>query len=339
MSDSAPTSPDPRTHAQTGIPGLDVLRHLAPGAVVTLGNFDGVHLGHRSLLAQARVAADNSGPGERVVAVTFDPHPAAILKPESAPLRLTPLELRKRLLLSAGADEVLVLPPTPEVLTIEAEDFFAILRDQARVSHLVEGDNFCFGRNRRGTIQRLAEWTSQANIGLTVVPPVEVALMDCTIVPVSSSLIRFLAASGRVRDAGVCLGAPLRLVGKVVEGFKRGRTLGFPTANLDCTGNVVPGDGVYAARITLAGQTYPVALNVGPLPTFSTTARQIEAHIAGFSGDLYGQTLEIEVLDFIRDQRKFPGIDALKSQLTLDVHLSTRLSARNDLHRPLAATV
>jgi len=311
--------------------GLDALRALAPGAVLTLGNFDGVHLGHRALLNRARAVA-HSAP---VIAATFDPHPAAILKPEAAPLRLTPFGLRRRLLLAAGADDVLVLPPTPEVLTIEAEDFFAILRDDAKVSHLVEGDNFCFGRNRRGTIARLADWTAAAHIGLSIVPPVEVPLLDCTIVPVSSSLIRFLAAAGRVRDAGICLGASLRLVGKVVEGFKRGRTIGFPTANLDCTGNVVPGDGVYAARVTLGGRTYPVAVNVGPLPTFSATARQIEAHISGFSGDLYGQTLELELLDFIRDQRKFPGLEALKAQLTLDVHLSSRLSARTDLHHPL----
>lgn len=330
--------------------GLRALRNLAPGSVVTIGNFDGVHRGHRELIARARLQADRlsasrgaaaggqgvTGRPAKVAAVTFDPPPSAVLRPESAPPRLTPLSVKARLLLEAGADEVVVLPPERELLEIEAEDFFAILRDDARVAHLVEGDNFCFGRNRRGTIERLTEWTSQAEIGLTVVSPVEVCLLDMSLVAVSSSLVRHLASAGRVRDAGICLGGPLRLVGKVVEGFRRGRTIGFPTANLDCAGHVVPADGVYAARVTLREQTYPVALNVGPLPTFSATLRQIEAHIIGFSGDLYGQTLEVEVLDYLRDQRKFPSIDALKRQLSRDVAQAQDRANDADLLRPIA---
>lgn len=311
--------------------GLDSLRKLAPGAVVTIGNFDGVHLGHRALVAEARQRA---GAGGRVVAVTFDPHPAVVIRPESAPPRLTPVEIKVRLLKEAGADEVIVVPPTRDVLEIEAEDFFSILKDEAHIAHLVEGDNFCFGKGRRGNIARLAEWMTGTAMGMTIIRPVEVALVDLTVVQVSSSLIRFLAACGRVRDAGICLGSPLRLVGKVVEGFKRGRTIGFPTANLDCEGNVVPADGVYAGRVTLAGTTYPTAINVGPLPTFSATARQIEVHIIGFSGDLYGQTLEVELVDFVRDTRKFPGIEALKAQLTRDIAFSRERAAQN-LHVPL----
>jgi riboflavin kinase/FMN adenylyltransferase len=293
--------------------------------VLTIGNFDGVHRGHRELISLARREADRltaAGVRSRVAAVTFDPPPSAVLRPESAPPRLTPLAVKARLLLEAGADEVVVLPPERELLELEAEAFFSLLRDEARVAHLVEGDNFCFGRGRRGTIDRLAEWTRSASMGLTVVSPVEVALLDMTVVGVSSSLIRQLAAWGRVRDAGICLGGPLRLVGKVVQGFRRGRTIGFPTANLDCTGHVVPGDGVYAGRTTIEKVSYPVALNVGPMPTFSETLRQIEAHLIGFTGDLYGQTIEIEVLDFLRDQRKFPDLDALKRQLEHDVALA-----------------
>lgn len=311
--------------------GIDQLRDLAPGAVLTIGNFDGVHLGHRELIRQARTVAGN----HRVVTVTFDPHPATVLKPEAAPLRLTPQHVKTRLLKEAGADDVIVIPPIRQVLEMEAEDFFAILRDQARIAHLVEGENFCFGKGRRGTVSRLTEWTKDTPMGLTVLKPVEVALVDMNLVQVSSSLIRTLAAWGRVRDAGICLGSPLRLVGKVVEGFKRGRTLGFPTANLDCTGNVVPADGVYAGRITLGGTNYPVALNIGPLPTFSDKARQIEAHIIGFSGDLYGQTLEFELADFLRDTRKFPSLDALKSQLHLDIENAKERAAK-PLHHPIA---
>lgn len=323
--------------------GLDALRAVAPGSVMTIGNFDGVHLGHRALLARARQLARTGGGGALggggggggVVAVTFDPHPAAVLRPEAAPLRLTPIGVRTRLLKEAGADAVVVLPPTPEVLQIEAEDFFAILRDGARVSHLVEGDNFCFGRGRRGTIQRLAEWTRGAGMGLSVVPPVEVALCDMSVVGVSSSLVRFLAAAGRVRDAAICLGGPLRVVGTVVGGDRRGRTIGFPTANLDTAGNVVPADGVYAGRATVDGTTYPVALHVGPLPTFGVTAQKVEAHLAGFSGDLYGRELEVEVTGGLRDPRKFGSIEALKGQLTKDVARAVELAGA-DPSRPIA---
>lgn len=304
---------------------------------MTIGNFDGVHRGHRALVARARAEADGRGGGARVVAVTFDPSPAAVLRPGSEPLRLTPLDLKIRLLKESGADEVVVLPPDRELLEIEAEDFFAILRDDARVGHLVEGDNFCFGKGRRGTVDRLREWGGAAGIGVTVVTPVEVCLLDMRVVPVSSSLIRWLIGVGRVRDAGICLGGPVRLVGTVVEGFKRGRTIGFPTANLDCTGNVVPADGVYAAAIVIGSQRYPVALNVGPMPTFSETARQIEAHIVGFSGDLYGQTLEVEVLDFLRDARKFSGLEALKEQLNRDVGRAKDIGGRAKLLEPLGA--
>ncbi len=318
--------------------GLDALRSLAaraPGAAVTIGNFDGVHRGHRALVAAAR----ERGAGRPVVAVTFDPPPPRVHKPEAAPLRLTPRDVKVRLLHQAGADEVLVLPPTPELLHMEAEAFFAVLRDDARVAHLVEGDGFCFGKGRRGTVGLLREWTRGTAMDLTVVPPVRVALLDATSVPVSSSLIRFLAAVGRVRDAGICLGSPLGLVGTVVEGFRRGRTIGFPTANLDCDGNVVPGDGVYAGRITLDGNAFPVALNVGPLPTFSSTARQIEAHIVGYSGDLYGRTLEVEVLDFVREARRFSGLDALKSQLARDVEIARSVADRVSTESPFSVSV
>lgn len=304
--------------------GLEALRSLAtraPGAALTIGNFDGVHLGHRALVAEARRQAR----GRPVIAVTFDPHPATLLKPEAAPLRLTTKGTKLRLLREAGADDVLVLPPTPDLLQMEPEAFFALLKDEARVGRLVEGVDFCFGKGRRGSIALLEQWTQGTPLGLTVVAPVRVPLLDATVVPVSSSLVRFLVATGRVRDAGICLGSYFRLSGPVVKGFQRGRTIGFPTANLDCTGNVVPADGVYAGQVTLSGTVYPAAVNVGPIPTFSDVVRQIEAHVVGFSGDLYGQHLEVELLDFLRDPRKFAGVDALKAQIARDVATTVSL--------------
>ena len=311
---------------------VDQLRNLPAGSVVTLGNFDGVHLGHQALLSHARDEARRRG--TRVIAVTFERHPLAVLKPEAAPLRLTPPDLRRELLTACGADEVVVLQPTPELLSLEAEDFFALLSREARVGHLVEGESFCFGRQRRGTIGRLREWTAATGMGLTVVPSVHVGLLDRTEVPVSSSLIRTLAQLGRVRDAGICLGRPLVLVGRVVQGFRRGRTLGFPTANLDCVGHVVPADGVYAGRCTLGATTYPAAIHIGPLPTFGSQPRQIEVHLIGFDGDLYGQVLQMEVLDFLRDGRKFASVEMLRARLAVDVRQAEAVSRFTHLFQP-----
>jgi riboflavin kinase/FMN adenylyltransferase len=216
-------------------------------------------------------------------------------------------------------DEYVVLPPTPDVLNLTAEQFWQILRDEARPAHLVEGESFNFGKGRGGSIDRLREWTAGSPVRLHVVPPVTVPLLDLQIVPVSSSLVRWLVAHGRARDAAICLGRPYELVGPVVKGHQRGKAIGMPTANVDCQDQLVPADGVYAGRCDVGGRAYPAALSVGTMPTFGPNARQVEAHLVGFDGDLYGQTLRVEVLDWLREQRKFKGIDALKAQLAQDI--------------------
>jgi riboflavin kinase/FMN adenylyltransferase len=227
----------------------------------------------------------------------------------------------------AGVDELVILPPVSEVLNLSAEEFWAILRDQVRVGHLVEGHTFSFGRGRAGTIERLRQWATDGNVRLDVVEGVEVALLDLSVVQVSSSLIRWLLSGGRVREAAICLGRPYVLEGPVVEGFRRGRTLGFPTANLRCGGQLVPADGVYAARCEVDGRTWSVALSIGTLPTFGDEMRQVEGHLIGFDGDLYGRTLRVELLDWIRDQRRYPRIDALVAQMKRDVTAATRCAS------------
>jgi riboflavin kinase/FMN adenylyltransferase len=157
------------------------------------------------------------------------------------------------------------------------------------------------------------------------------------VAPVSSSLVRFLVACGRVREAAICLGRPYALEGPVVKGFQRGRTIGVPTANLDCRDQLVPADGVYAARCAVGGTTYPVALSVGTMPTFAgENPRQVEAFLLGFSGDLYGHVLQVEVLDWVREQWKLPSIDALKRQIAKDVEEVRRVVAEVDPTRPIA---
>jgi riboflavin kinase / FMN adenylyltransferase len=302
--------------------GIDGLRRLAPGGVISVGNFDGLHRGHAEILRRARELRDgarDSG-GAKLAVVTFEPHPLTVLRPEAAPPRLSSATFKRELIEAAGADVLVVLPPSHEVLDLAAEDFWAILRDVVRPAHMVEGESFNFGKGRRGTVPRLREWAAASPVELHIVPPLAVPLLDMQLVPVSSSLIRWLLSQGRVRDAGICLARTYVLEGTVVEGFRRGRTIGVPTANLACGHQLVPADGVYAGRCTVAGRTYPVALSIGTMPTFEgRNPRQVEAHLMGFDGDLYGQTIRVEIADWVREQRKFNGLDALKAQMARDL--------------------
>ena len=285
---------------------------------MSIGNFDGIHLGHRRLLEMADAMRARS-PSGRVASVTFEPHPLTVLKPELAPPRLTPPHTKQALLEQAGVDDYVILPPAPAVLNLSAEDFWAILRDEARPAHLIEGNNFTFGKGRCGTIDRLREWSAAGNITLDIVDPVEAVLLDLSVVPVSSSLIRWLVAYGRVRDAAICLGRPYALHGEVIRGFGRGRQLGVPTANLHCDDQLIPADGVYAGRCTIDGRAYAAAVSIGSLPTFEERKFQVEAHLVGYDGDLYGRAIDVELIDWVRDQWKFSGVDALKAQIARDV--------------------
>lgn len=298
--------------------GLDGLRRLSPGAVLSIGNFDGLHLGHRQILRTA-AGLRASSPSPRLAVATFEPHPLTVLRPDRAPPRLTPPSRKRDLLEQAGVDDYVILPPTPDVLNLTAGQFWQVLRDEARPAHLVEGESFNFGKGRGGSIDSLREWSTSSPVRLHVVPPVTVPLLDLQIVPASSSLVRWLVAHGRARDAAICLGRPYELIGPVMKGHQRGRTIGVPTANLDCREQLLPADGVYAARCEVEGRTYPVALSLGTMPTFGPNARQVEAHLVGFEGDLYGQTLRVEVLDWLREQRKYKGLEALKAQLAQDI--------------------
>jgi riboflavin kinase/FMN adenylyltransferase len=319
----------------TVLDGLAGLAALPAGSVVSVGNFDGVHLGHEKILSTARDLKARSG-APAVALVTFEPHPATVLKPEVAPPRLTPPAIKREVLAARGANFLVNLPPAPEVLGLSAERFWALLRDRVRPSHLVEGRTFQFGKDRRGTIERLAEWSAESNVRLHVIDPVSVPLLDMTIAPVSSSLVRWLLFNGRARDAAICLGRPYALQGPVVKGHQRGRTIGVPTANLDCGRQMIPEDGVYAARCAAGGKLFPTALSIGTMPTFGTDlTRQVEAHLIGFDGDLYGQTLRVELIDWLRGQKKFAGVDALKAQMRRDLD-ETVARQSIDPTRPIA---
>ena len=314
--------------------GLNGLRQVRPGGVLSVGNFDGIHLGHRKLLEVAdSLRADAGDAG--VAVVTFEPHPLTVLRPELAPPRLTPPAVKRALLEAAGVEDYVVLPPAPEVLNLSAEAFWAILRDEVRPRHLIEGSSFSFGKGRGGNIERLKDWTRGSGVTLHVLESVSAALLDLTIAPVSSSLIRWLLSNGRVRDAAICLGRAYAIEGRIVRGFGRGRNIGVATANLKSDDQMIPMDGVYAARCAIDDITYATALSIGKLPTFEENVRQVEAHLIGFEGDLYGKTIRVELIDWIRDQKKFSGVEALKGAIGRDLN-EVKLRADLDPARQIA---
>lgn len=301
----------------------NVLRFGAPdvprGAYVAIGNFDGVHRGHRAmcgLLAsrarQARTAA---------VVLTFDPHPLALLRPGSVPPALTTTAHKAELLHAAGVDAVVVYPTDAALLAMTPDEFFAgIVCGALRARGLVEGPNFRYGRNRAGTIDTLRASCAAAGLAFDAVEAVEVGSRM-----VSSSAVRQDVAAGRLRDAVELLGHPYRLEGRVATGAARGRLLGFPTANLEGIATLVPPPGVYAGTTTIGGKTHPAAVSIGPNPSFDDERHKVEAHVVDFSGDLYGQALAIDLVAEIRPLVRFPDVAALREQLARDVAETRRL--------------
>jgi riboflavin kinase/FMN adenylyltransferase len=279
---------------------------------LAVGNFDGVHLGHAALLAALRDQARKvSGPA---VALTFDPHPLELLRPGQALPLLTTVPDRCRLLQELGADEVVVLHTTADLLGLTAAAFFTrVIQERFAARALVEGVNFGFGRNREGNVATLERLCATAGMPLTVVPPV---LLDAT--EVSSSGVRAALQRGAVDEAARLLGRPYRLHGTVGTGQRRGHALGFPTANLGPIQTLVPGDGVYAVRVEYRGTLWPGAANVGSNPTFGETQRKVEVHLIGFQGDLYGESLAVDFLRRLRATRPFASVAALVEQLRRD---------------------
>lgn len=292
-------------------------------SVLSIGNFDGVHLGHRDLFAYARRCAQK---GQKVIAVTFDPHPRALLRPEDTGPPLLTLSRRVEKLKQNGVDQVVVFRIDHSFLEIAAQDFFdRIIRGILQPARLIEGDNFCFGRNREGTISRLGELCQSSGIKLDVHP----GLTDKE-GWISTSRIRNLLLEGDVAQARLLLGEPHETEGEVIPGAKRGRALGFPTANLAHPQTLVPAIGVYAAQALMPdGKRYAAAVNIGPNPTFGENTFKIEAHILDYSGDLYGKNLRLEWIDRIRGPVAFTSIEDLKSRIHNDLQQTCALFERS----------
>ena len=283
------------------------------GGYASIGNFDGVHRGHQAML-NALISRARSD-GVPAIAVTFDPHPIALLRPEATPPPLTSIEYRAELLGRYGVDVTIVIPTDKPFLALTAEEFFdLVVRGELHAKGLVEGSNFFFGRNRSGNVTVLRSLCATHGLSLDVVPPVTV---DEQLV--SSSVIRSLIESGDIGHAVRLLGHPYRISGVVGRGAERGRTIGFPTANLFDVPTLTPANGVYAALAHTTEGRRAAAVNVGPNPTFGDSARKIEVHILDFDGDLYGQTLNVDFLDRVRDVKRFASVEELRTQLEQDL--------------------
>jgi len=291
------------------------------GGVAAMGNFDGLHLGHRAVLAQTEALARQRG--APFLALTFEPHPRQFFRPDLPAFRLTPLADKARLLRALPVDGLVVLPFNAALAATTAEDFMALLRGPAGIAHVVVGGDFRFGKDRRGSPEMLA-----ACPGLAFSVAAEVPGPDGG--PCSSTRIRELVQAGDCAAAAGLLGRPLEFQGRVRRGDQRGRTLGFPTLNLDMAAYLPPRHGVYAARCGLpSGRPVPAArdrdltwvdavANFGRRPTLGGGRPLLEVHLPGFSGDLYGATVRVQLLEFLRPERKFAGLDALKAQITED---------------------
>ncbi len=282
------------------------------GNAVAIGNFDGVHAGHRHVLSRLLGLARATGAPAWVY--TFDPAPTAVLAPERHQPRLCTLSRRLELLASLGVDGVVIEPFTREFASQGAAQFAtATLADRLSAKAVVVGWDFRFGAGRGGDVEALR--AALPGVGVEQVPPLLVG--DA---PVSSSRIRRLVMAGDVAGAATLLGRPHRVSGPVVHGDARGRTIGFPTANLRVADDLcLPGAGVYAVRVTVDGRALPAVLNLGRRPTFNGVELRVEAHVLDWGGDLYDQVLDVDFIAALRPEQRFTSVDALVAQVRLDV--------------------
>jgi riboflavin kinase/FMN adenylyltransferase len=293
--------------------------------VVTVGNFDGVHLGHQHVIARAREVAGELG-GLDVVAVTFDPHPIAVLRPEHAPPTLTSIESRATLLRGAGVDDVLVVPFSREVANWSPERFVRdILVDGLHARGVVVGANFRFGHRASGDLATLNSLGAELDFVAEGIP------LDGGPQVWSSTYVRNCLAAGDVEGAAEALGRPFTVRGVVVEGDKRGRELGFPTANVPALGVAAPTDGVYAGELRRldTGEVFPAAISVGTNPTFAgERERRVESYVLDRDDlELYGVEVEVSFLGRIRGMRRFDSIEALVATMHDDVRRTRDLLA------------
>ena len=289
------------------------------GGVVALGNFDGVHRGHQALLAEAGRHAKAAG--VPLVALTFEPHPRGFFVPDTGPFRLTLPAAKVRLLAEYGAQAVLAQRFDAAFAALPADVFVAdVLLKGLGARHVVCGYDFTFGTRRSGNVEKLREMGVARGFGVSIVEPV---MREGEIY--SSTRIREALRAGMVKEAAELLGHPWEIEGTVELGDQRGRTIGYPTANVALGEHLRPRFGVYAVRALVDGKWRDAVANLGKRPTFGKLKENFEVHLFDFAGDLYGQTLRAALVDFIRPEMKFAGLDALKAQIAADGETARQL--------------
>lgn len=304
------------------IPVFDDWRAMPPewkGGVVALGNFDGVHRGHQALLAQAQKPA--GALGAPLLALTFEPHPRGFFVPDTGPFRLTLAPAKTRLLAEHGVQAVLAQHFDAAFAALPAEAFVGdVLLRGLGARHVVCGYDFTFGARRSGNVERLRAEGKARGFGVTVLDPV---MREGEIY--SSTRIREALRAGMVSEAAQLLGHPWEIEGTVELGDQRGRTIGFPTANVDLGQHLRPRFGVYAVRALVDGVWRDGVANLGRRPTFGKLKENFEVHLFDFAGDLYGKVLRVAMVDFIRSEMKFEGLDQLKAQIAADGEAARRI--------------
>jgi riboflavin kinase/FMN adenylyltransferase len=302
------------------------------GAVLAIGNFDGVHLGHQTVIAEARARARAAG--TRFAVLTFEPHPRSVFQPGTAPFRLTPFRDKARGMAELGVELLIACRFDLAFAQKSSDDFVReILVAGLGARHVVVGYDFVFGNRRRGTPAVLRDLGAALGFGVSVVDPVT----NASGAIYASTAIRDHLVAGRPRAAAMLLGRPWEVDGRVRVGDRLGRTIGFPTANLGLGDYLRPAAGVYAVRVGVgegAGtRWYDGAANVGWRPTVGGRDLRLEAHLFDFAGDLYGSRVRVAFIEHLRPERRFDGLDALKAQITADcVHARTLLAAPAEDH-------
>lgn len=321
------------------ISNISHLPAVGKGRVLTIGNFDGVHLGHQQILMTAKQAAVDKG--TELIAMTFEPHPLAILRPEMAPGVLTPLAAKNRLLAESGVDRIFIVESSPQLLALSPEKFVQrFLVENISPCLVVEGESFNFGSGRRGSIATLQELGDENGIDVVVVEAKEVELAGGRIVNVSSTIIRNLLADGGVGDAATALGRGYRLTEKIIPGRGKGKRLGFATANMKLPAQLVPAHGVYAGFAAVADAAeelpakakIPAALSIGTSATYGDDhPLLIEAHfLTGDVENLYDKYLAIDFVKRIRGQEKFESESQLAAQIAKDCEAARNILAAED---------
>ena len=309
-------------------PSLTELTAIEKGSVLTIGNFDGVHIGHQQILHTAKKTAEEKQ--TKLLVMTFEPHPLSILHPQQKLDLLTSLTLKKHLLTKAGTDFLLLVKSSPELLSFSPVEFVErFISKGIRPSIVIEGGSFNFGSGRKGNAQTLQQMGKEKGFLVSVIEPKEIKISTGQTVKVSSTVIRNMLKTGNVTDAALMLSRPYRLIGQIIPGRGKGKQLGFPTANMAPPGQLVPAEGVYAGFVNIADTEQdlckdkairPAALSIGTTLTLGTDyPLLIEAHIlTGDVGDLHGKWLAMDFINRIRSQQKFDTEKQLSEQIAKD---------------------